>query len=143
MKHASLTLATLWLLAALPALAQDAPPEHGVQLQAITELPASYPRDVPVPQGLKPVAAGERDGGMIVLFRGVGKAQPLREAYQAALPKRGWTIEGTDEVGDEQGLFAVQCERTLSIFFYEKGPELRVQLAHVSKTPQTHSPAPK
>ena len=60
-----------------------------------------------------------------------------------ALEKRGWKIEGSDKVGDEQGLFCVQGERTLSIFFRENGPELRIQMAHVPKTPRTSPPATK
>lgn len=146
MKHALLWLALLCLCTPGSARAQEAPtppPDHGIQLEPITELPASYPRDVPLPQGAKPVAATERDGSVVVLFIGVGKAEPMRAAYEAALAKRGWSIEGSDKVGEEQGLFCVQGERTLSIFFREKGPELRIQMAHVPKTPPTPPPAKK
>lgn len=144
MNHAFVWLALLWLVAAPLSRAQELPPApHGIELHSITELPASYPRDVPLPQGLKAFAAGERDGSVIVVFRGGGKAEPMRAAYEAELPKRGWKIEGSDQIGDEQGLFCVQGERTLSIFFREKGPELRIQMAHVPRTPRTSAPAAK
>jgi hypothetical protein len=143
MKPTLLWIALLWLVAAPPARAQQAPAQQGVRVQAIRELPASYPRDVPVPQGAKPVAAGERDGSLIVLFLGAGKAEPMRAAYEAELPKHGWKVEGWDKIGDEQGLFAVQGERTLSVLFREHGSDLQIQLAHVPKTPKTPPPAPK
>ena len=143
MRIALLCLALALLFAAPSALAQQKPapatPPSApgeVPLHAITALPANYPTDVPLPQGLKAVAAGERHGALIVLFQGGGKAEPLRAAYEAELAKRGWKIEGTDKEGDEQGLFAVHGERTLSLLFAELGPELRMQLAYVPKTPK-------
>ncbi len=135
------------LLAGAAHAQESQPPawadERGVRLEAITKLPASYPKDVPLPQGARPVAAADRPQGLVVLFRGVGKAEPLRAAYEEGLAKRGWRIEGADRIGDEQGLFAVQGERTLSILLRESGPELRIQLAHVPKTPPPVAPTPK
>ena len=119
------------------------PPGKTVHMDSISKLPASYPHDVPIPQGVRPVSASEHDGALVILFVGPGKAEPMRAAYEEALPKRGWKIEGTDRVGEEQGLFATQGARTLSIFFQEKGPELSIQLAHVPKTPAPAPPAAK
>jgi hypothetical protein len=139
MRAPRLRLALVLLALALPGAA----PAQQDDLKPVDRVPGTWPRDVPLPQAAKPVAAAERGGGLVVLFQGFGKAQPLREAYEAELPKRGWKLEGSDKVGDEQGLFAVQGERTLSLFFREVGPELRIQAAYLPKTPAKTPPTAK
>jgi hypothetical protein len=130
------------LVVALTALAlvtsaqQPAPPalpKNMPKLLPISALPASYPKDVPVPEGGTPVAAADREVGLIIVFMAKGKAEPRRVFYEVELMKQGFTIAGADRIGPEQGIFATKGERTLTIFFEEQGGDLQVQVAHVPK----------
>jgi hypothetical protein len=136
--RASLLLAALCSTAFYVGAAEPTEPVLPRQmpnLLPIDALPASYPKDVPVPPQGKPVAAADREIGLIIVFMGKGKAEPMRVFYEAELPKQGFRIDGADRLGPEQGLFATKGERTLSIFFEERGDDLQVQLAHVPRPP--------
>ena len=111
-------------------------PPRMPNLLPIKALPASYPKDVPVPEGVTPVAAADRKVGLIILFKGKGKSEPMRVFYEGALTKQGFAIAGADRTGPEQGVFATKDGRTLTIFFEERGEELQIQLAHVPKPPE-------
>jgi hypothetical protein len=110
-------------------------PRQMPNLLPISALPASYPKDVPVPPDAKPVAAADREIGLIIVFMATGKSEPMRIFYEKALVENGFRIDGADRLGPEQGIFATKGERTLSIFFEERGDDLQVQLAHVPKPP--------
>lgn len=128
-------------LAATAFVSQAAEPTEPVlpkqmpTLLPISTLPASYPKDVPVPPQGKPVAAADREIGLIIVFMATGKSEAMRSFYETELVKQGFRIDGADRLGPEQGIFATKGERTLSIFFEERGDDLQVQVAHVPRPP--------
>jgi len=135
-----LLVVLVFLVAAPLAQAQQAAQSVPPDVMPITQVPASYPRDVPLPQSAKPVAARDRGDDLVVLFQGTGKAEPLRAAYEAALPKKGWTISGADREGPEQGITAQQGKRSLFLQFWEVGPELRIQVVYKPDPAQPDKP---
>ena len=138
-----LTTALISLVASLSFLVRAAEPttpapvmpKQTPTLLPVSAPPASYPKDVPIPEGAKAVAAADREIGLIVVFMTTGKSEPMRVYYEDELAKHGFTIAGADRIGPEQGVFATKGERTLTIFLEERGEDLQIQVAHVPKPP--------
>ncbi len=131
----ALVFLALGVRAAEPAPPAPGLPKHMPTLLPISAPPASYPKDVPIPDGAKPIAAADREIGLIIVFMAKGKSEPMRVYYEGELVKSGFTIAGADRIGPDQGIFATKGERTLTVFFEERGEDLQIQIAHVPKPP--------
>ena len=69
--------------------------EAGIYL----DLPASFPRDFPLPQSAKVTVGKESSDDWVGVFLTTGSADTTRDFYLTELPKTGWQITNQSQGG--------------------------------------------
>ena len=112
-------------------LAEDGPPPDPVGLEAeeVALLPASFPRDIPLPEGLVPQSVqSEHAGSYVALFTGELEPEVVYEFFAKRLAAEGWTIDKSRGAGPEYGLFAQKDQRIATVIATRLDGKLHVEL---------------
>ena len=96
-----------------------APSPNGVAGAASSRygaLPASFPRDIPIPEGLTAKSVqSEHAGSYIALFTGDLEPEAVYRYFSEHLAAEGWSIDKAHGAGPEYGLFARKDERIATV----------------------------
>lgn len=99
-----------------------APVRHGA-------LPASFPRDIPIPDGLTAkTIQSEHAGSYVALFTGDLEPEAVYEFFAEHLASEGWSIDKAHGAGPEYGLFARKDERITTVISTRIEGRLHVEL---------------
>jgi len=103
-------------------VAGAAPVRHGA-------LPASFPRDIPIPEGLTAKSVqSEHAGSYIALFTGDLEPEAVYRFFSEHLAAQGWSIDKAHGAGPEYGLFARKDERITTVITTRIDGRLHVEL---------------
>lgn len=113
---------------AAAAAAEEASP-NGVGTEPVNLLPASFPRDIPIPEGLiaKSVQS-EHAGSYVALFSGELEPDAVHRFFAEKLAAEGWTIDKSKGVGPDFGIFAEKDERIATVIATRIDGKLHVEL---------------
>lgn len=93
-------------------------------------LPASFPRDIPIAEGLRlETIRSEHAGSYVALFGGDLVPEDVYRFFSERLVAEGWTIDKARGSGPEYGLFASKDERITSVICTRIDGKLHVELA--------------
>jgi len=112
-------------------LAEDGPPPDrvGTEAEEVALLPTSFPRDIPLPEGLVPQSVqSEHAGSYVALFTGELEPEVVYEFFAKRLAAEGWTIDKTRGAGPEYGLFAQKDQRIATVIATRLDGKLHVEL---------------
>lgn len=119
------------------AVAAEAPPapaasQNGVAVAAPARqgaLPASFPRDIPIPEGLTAKSVqSEHAGSYIALFTGDLEPEAVYRFFSEHLAAEGWSIDKAHGAGPEYGIFARKEERIATVISTRIDGRLHVEL---------------
>jgi hypothetical protein len=92
-------------------------------------LPASFPRDIPIPEGLQATSVqSEHAGSYIALFGGDLSPEDVYRFFSERLVAEGWTIDKANGAGPEYGLFASKDDRITTVICTRIDGRLHVEL---------------
>jgi len=92
-------------------------------------LPATFPRDIPIPEGLVTRSVqSERPGSYVALFTGDLEPDAVHELFEKLLLEEGWTIDRSRGAGPEYGLFAEKDDRITTVIATRIDGKLHVEL---------------
>lgn len=92
-------------------------------------LPASFPRDIPIPEGLQAKSVqSEHAGSYIALFGGDLSPEDVYRFFSERLVAEGWTIDKANGSGPEYGLFASKDDRITTVICTRVDGRLHVEL---------------
>jgi hypothetical protein len=92
-------------------------------------LPASFPRDIPIPEGLEAQSVqSEHAGSYVALFSGDIAPEDVYRFFSERLVAEGWTIDKAHGSGPEYGLFASKDDRITSVICTRIDGKLHVEL---------------
>jgi hypothetical protein len=92
-------------------------------------LPADYPKDLPIFPGAEPTTSMLVPGGTgMVVFSASSPAKEVAAFYTKALPEQGWTVEGTSHDGKRIQAAKDQRSATVAIEDGADGVEIAVLL---------------
>ncbi len=93
-------------------------------------LPASFPRDIPIAEGLQlETMRSEHAGSYVALFGGDLAPEEVYRFFSERLVAEGWTIDKARGSGPEYGLFASKDERITTVIATRIDGRLHVELA--------------
>jgi hypothetical protein len=111
---------------AAPAPAPVAAPVEQVE---IALLPGTFPRDIPIPEGLVAQSVlSEHAGSYVALFTGELDPDSVHLFFAKRLAEEGWTIDKTRGNGPEYGLFAQKDQRITTVIATRLEGKLHVEL---------------
>jgi hypothetical protein len=92
-------------------------------------LPATFPRDIPIPEGLVAKSVqSEHAGSYVALFSGELEPDAVHRFFSERLADEGWTIDKSKGVGPEFGIFAEKDERIATVIATRIDGKLHVEL---------------
>jgi predicted small lipoprotein YifL len=92
-------------------------------------LPASFPRDIPIPDGLRASSVqSEHAGSYVALFGGDLSPEDVYRFFSERLVAEGWTIDKANGAGPEYGLFASKDDRITTVICTRIDGRLHVEL---------------
>ena len=112
--------------------AEASPPQNGVEVPAAERhdaLPASFPHDIKIPQGLiaKSVES-EHAGSYVAIFTGDLDPEAVYKFFFEHLVAEGWTIDKALGAGPELGIFASKGDRIATVICTRIEGRLHVEL---------------
>jgi len=115
-----------------PVAADASPPPNGVA-PAVAEperaLPASFPRDIQIPEGLSAKSLqSDHAGSYIALFTGDLEPEAVYRYFSEHLVAEGWTIDMAHGAGPEFRLLASKDDRIASVISTRIDGRLHVEL---------------
>lgn len=119
----------------VPGLVQPAaasgggPPSPNGDGEAVGLMPTSFPRDIPIPDGLVAKSVqSEHAGSYVALFTGDLEPDTVHERFERLLVAEGWTIDRSRGAGPEYGLFAEKDDRIATVIATRIEGKLHVEL---------------
>jgi hypothetical protein len=92
-------------------------------------LPASFPRDILIPDGLvAKTVQSEHAGSYIALFTGDLEPEAVYQYFSEHLAAEGWSIDKAHGAGPEYGIFARKDERITTVISTRIDGQLHVEL---------------
>jgi hypothetical protein len=92
-------------------------------------LPAAFPRDIPIPDGLVAKSVdSEHAGSYVAIFTGDLDPEAVYEFFSARLVAEGWTIDKALGAGPELGIFASKGPRIATVICTRIDGRLHVEL---------------
>jgi hypothetical protein len=80
------------------------------------KVPGSFPTDVPLYPGAKPMAAMSAAAeGMMVTFKSVDSQQEIYEFYQSKLAEQGWEVTEGESFGGQLALEGAKSSRKVNV----------------------------
>ncbi len=106
---------------------------HGSAFEASigdnAKVPSSFPTDVPLYPGAKPMAAMTAAGeGTMVTFKTMESQQKIYEFYQTELGEQGWKVGDGASFGGQLGLEALKDTRKVKIAISGTKGDSRISL---------------
>ena len=93
------------------------------------KVPSSFPKDVPLYPGAKPMAAMTAAGeGTMVTFKTTESQQKIYEFYQSKLGDQGWEIGEEESFGGQLGLVATKDNRKVTVSISGTKGDSRISL---------------
>jgi hypothetical protein len=112
--------------------AEASPPQNGVEQPAAERhdaLPASFPHDIEIPQGLVAKSVeSEHAGSYVAIFTGDMDPDTVYKFFSEHLAADGWMIDKALGVGPELGIFASKGDRLATVICTRIDGRLHVEL---------------